>query len=373
MLADFRRTMSVQVGIGLSFVAIAATLLRPSAKGAGPFGWRLAPVSFLLSRRRLLPRPGCGVRPVLWKEMHVSRSRVLTRLFLTLVFLAILVPLGWTTWSLAAAAFRELRTAGYGSEKLMAERQEFNLFLRVTNVMIYMLSVIGLAVFSGTSITHEKEKVTWASLIGTPLEAWEILGQKAIGAFWRLRWPGFLYFFFLALGIAAGAIHPLGAILNLVQLTVFLAFAAGLGTYFSLRCKSSVRALGWVFVCLFWLNGGYLLSCMLLPRPQETVFFLITPALLTSSLATYSEVDWFLKNCGGAGPANDTAWLIVLNVVTYTVAAIVLWLSCGREFDKAAGRPSREGVAARTRDRRSRSAQGRIGAPLREEHLPVTE
>jgi ABC-type transport system involved in multi-copper enzyme maturation permease subunit len=373
LMADFLKTMLVQVGVGLSLVAITGALLRPMAKRAGPFGWRLAPVSFLLSRRRLLPRPACGIRPVLWKEMHVARSRVLTRLFLALVVLAILVPLGWATWDLAARAFRELWTAGYGSEKLMAERQELNLFLRVTNVMISMISVIGLAVSCSTSITHEKEKDSWTSLVGTPLDVWEIVGQKTIGAFWRLRWPGLLYVCLLALGIAAGAIHPLGAILNVVQLTAFLGFVAGLATYLSLQCRSSIRALGWTFFSLFLLNGGYLLGCVLVQNPHPVVVFLVTPLMLTISLATYSEVDWFLRNCGGPGTANDAAWLIVMNAITYGVAAIVLWLSCGREFDKAAGRPIRNGVAGRTRAPKSQGASRRVGKPLREELLPETD
>ncbi len=80
IVGDFLRTMLVQLGLGAVLVAVAALLLRPVASGAGPFGWRLAPVTFLLSRRRLLPRGACGERPVLWKEMHVARSRVLARL-----------------------------------------------------------------------------------------------------------------------------------------------------------------------------------------------------------------------------------------------------------------------------------------------------
>src|SRR5262249_40768009 len=78
IVADFAKTMVIQLGISALLVALAAMLLRPAAQGSGPFGWKLAPVAFLLSRRRLLPRPGCRMRPVLWKEMHVAKSRVLT-------------------------------------------------------------------------------------------------------------------------------------------------------------------------------------------------------------------------------------------------------------------------------------------------------
>jgi ABC-type transport system involved in multi-copper enzyme maturation permease subunit len=373
MVGDFFTTMLVQLGLAGVLVATSAALLRPVAKGTGPFGWRLAPVSFLLSRRRLLPRPICGIRPVLWKEMHVARGRVVTRLFVALVVLSILVPLGQTTWTVAAPAFRELMSAGYGAGGLMAERQNLNLFLRFSLVMIYTVSAIGLAVFCGTSMTHEKEKDTWTSLVATPLEAGEIVGQKMIGAVWRLRGPGLLYGLLLALGIAAGALHPMGVILNLVQMTVFFAFTAGMATYLSLYCTSSVRALGGAFVALFFLNGGYLLGCVALRDFHIEVAFLVTPALLAFSLATYSEVDWFLRNCARVRDANEVAWLILLNLIFYGVSAVVLWFSCVRKFDNAADRPCRNRAADRAEPRRPCSAPRRVGTPLKGEHFSEIE
>jgi len=341
IVGDFLKTMLVQLGLGAVLVAMAAALLRPAASGAGPFGWRLASVSFLLSRRRLLPRPGCGVRPVLWKEMHAARSRVLTRLFLTVAFLAGLLLLGWATWNAAVPAFQELGAAGYGSTNPMRMRNEFNGFLRSTLVIIYILLAIGLATFSATSITGEKEKHTWTSLIATPLSALEIVGQKMIGACWRLHWLGLIYLLLLALGVAAGAIHPLGGILGLVQITIFLGFVVGLGTYLSLRCKSSVYALGWTFFALFLINGGYLVGCCLLD-PIGLAFFPVTPLLHVLSLATYPEVDWFLKGGTGFGNRADAAWGIALNVLFYGVSSVVLCYSCVRDFEKAAGRPRRD-------------------------------
>ncbi len=342
IVGDFLRTMLVQLGLGAVLVAVAASLLRPVARGAGPFGWRLAPVSFLLSRRRLLPRPACGERPVLWKEMHVARSRVLARLFLTLVVLAVLVPLGWVTWNMAVPAFHEVGAAGYGSVNPTGAREEFNMFLRATLVSVYMLLAIGLAVFCATCITSEKEKATWTSLIATPLSALEIVGQKMIGACWRLLWLGLIYLVLLTVGVAAGAIHPLGGFLSVVQIVVFLGFVAGLGTWMSLRSKSSVHALGWTFFVLFVINGGYLLGCVLVPNTPELIFFLVTPLLHGLSLATYPEVNWFLKGGRGFGNPADDASLIMGNLLFYGVSMVVLCYKCVGAFEQAAGRPCRD-------------------------------
>jgi ABC-type transport system involved in multi-copper enzyme maturation permease subunit len=370
---DFMTTILLQIGLGMSFVAVTAALLRPVAKGAGVFGWRLAPVSFLLSRRRLLPRPRCGTRSVVWKEMHVARSRVVTRLFVALAAVALLVPLGSTTWQLAAPAFRELSTAGLSSGRLMGAREEFNLFLRVTLVMTYIVSAIGLAVFSGTSMTYEKEKETWISLIATPLSAEEIVAQKLIGAAWRLRWPALAYLVLLSLGIAATAIHPIAGALNLVQVVMFLGFAACLAAYFSLRFRSSVYALGWTYFFLFMLNGGYLLGCILVRNFHAAVAFLVTPVVVGSSLATYADLDWFLRDHSGSSDAAGIAWLIVLNSAFYGISTVVLWFFCVREFDRAAGRPCREGMSGRSRLSRPRSAYRPVGKLLKDEQLPEIE
>jgi ABC-type transport system involved in multi-copper enzyme maturation permease subunit len=337
---DFLKTILVQLSLGALFIITAAALLRPVARGSGLFGWRPAPVSFLWSRRRLLPRPGCGERPVLWKEMHFARSRVWTRLVLAFVLLGALIPLGWTTWAMALPAFQEVATAGYGLTTPIGMRGEFNELLRIVLGSIYIILAIGLAVFSATSVTSEMEKDTWTSLIASPLSAPEIVSQKLIGAGWRLSWLGFLYIVFMALGLAAGAIHPLGGILGLVQVTVFLGFVAGLGMYFSLVCESSVHALGWTFFLLILVNGGYLLGCFLLD-PNPIVFFLVTPWLNVMSLATYPEVDWLVRGGTDLVNASQVMWLIILNGIFYAVSAAVLCYSCVRALEKAAGRPRR--------------------------------
>src|SRR5262249_3228906 len=77
---DLILTMAVQGGLSLALVAGSAAILRPLVRGAGPFGWRVATWSFLLSRRRLLPRPPCGDKPMVWKECHDARTTILFRL-----------------------------------------------------------------------------------------------------------------------------------------------------------------------------------------------------------------------------------------------------------------------------------------------------
>src|SRR5439155_8882543 len=86
-------TIGVQVALGTALLLGSVAVLRPLMRRAGVFGWRMAPLSFLLSRRRLLPRPTCGESPMVWKECHVVRTTVLSRLAITVGVLTMAIPL----------------------------------------------------------------------------------------------------------------------------------------------------------------------------------------------------------------------------------------------------------------------------------------
>src|SRR5262249_51167505 len=152
-------------------------------------------------------------------------------------------PLGRLTWEYGAPAFAELHDQGYGLAGVSSARNELNEFLRVTLVCLHILMGLALAARSATLITIEKEKGTWASLLVTPMDGGEIVIGKLIGAFWGLRWLGLLYAGFLALGLAAGAIHPLAGVYSALLTATFLGCVAALGILFSLRWGSSLAAL----------------------------------------------------------------------------------------------------------------------------------
>ena len=104
------------------------------------------------------------------------------------------------------------------------------ILLRVVIVVLYIAMALVVAVRSALNFTSEIEKETWTSLIATPLDATEILSGKILGTFWGMRWLGLIYLAFVALGLAAGAVHPLAGVLVLLELSIFLPFVAALGT-----------------------------------------------------------------------------------------------------------------------------------------------
>ena len=107
----------------------------------------------------------------------------------------------------------------------------------------------------------EREKDAWTSLTVTPLEGQEILTGKMLGAFWRVRGMLAALLVVWLIGLICGAVHPLGFLLAIVATVDRPAFIAVLGTYVSLRSRSSARAIAATIAILVFLNGGYLFCC----------------------------------------------------------------------------------------------------------------
>jgi ABC-type transport system involved in multi-copper enzyme maturation permease subunit len=347
--------MATQVGIAALLIVVAAAMLRPLARRAGTSASRFNLFAFLLSRRSLLPRRACSDRPMLWKECHVARISVLTRLVIVLALLGVAILMGITTWRTSEAAFRELQEHGYGSLAFHPARDELNIFLRVIIVILYMAMALVAAARSALNFTCEIEKETWTSLIATPLDATEILSGKILGTFWAIRWLGLIYFAFVALGLAAGAVHPSAAVLALLELSVFLPFITVLGTSFSLSSKSSVFALGGTMLTLLVANGGYLMCCLVVTI-NPGIFFAVTPLIQGISLATYGEVE---RQFNG-GPGTGIGETIILSLLCYGTVAFCLLTFCMSRFDVVADRPRRDNPLRRKPSRRVNQKVGRV-------------
>jgi hypothetical protein len=343
----------VQVGLSLVLAVGSAALLRPLLRGAGSSRWPAALRSFLMSRRRLLPRPRCGEHPMLWKEGHSARTTVLFRLAAAVGIVGVAIPLGHLTWDYGALAFAEVRAEGYGMAGVATARNALNGFLRLTLVALHILMGLALAARSATSITTEKERGTWAGLLVTPMDGPEIVGGKLLGAVWGLRWLGLLFAAFLALGLAAGAIHPLGGIYSALLTAAVLGFVASVGITASLRSRSSVAAMAaTLLVLLAWNLLPACCGVLSLPAAPLTFVF-VPPLVLDLGLVTFDDLDRFMqgKRFLGIYPT-EIAVILLFSLVFHAVSALALIGSCLARFDLDAGRPIRDNP----RNRRGRRA-----------------
>jgi hypothetical protein len=334
--------VGLQLAAATGMASLAVWRLRPAqrrlgagepARARGPWRWRL------------WARPAVGDDPMLWKECHTSRTTGVAKLVAAAVVLLLLAGLAALTYNLAAPAFRELLASGYGPEGV--HRRTFNIYLRLVGTGLALVLTLGVARNAAVGITAEREEQTWASLLATTLESATILRAKMLGAAWGFR-GGFAVLVVLwALGVAAGAVHPLGPALVLVELAVFAWFSAALGTYLSLVARSSRRAqllaVGTWLLC----NGGYLLFLrpfLVIDRPLAAVG--VTPWIAAVSLLMNSEVSptreaiGLVRNGLYSSPA-ILALTCVLGTVGYAAAALALTRAALRRFDALADRPRR--------------------------------
>ena len=112
------------------------------------------------------------------------------------------------------------------------------------------------------SITAEKERDTWVSLVSTPVTPREIIWAKIAGSIYAARW------FALPIGVwwlLASIMAPAFVVITPVIAATFGCIAltiAALGVWFSSRASTSIRAMAGAVVVGLILAGGYLMCCI---------------------------------------------------------------------------------------------------------------
>ena len=193
----------------------------------------------------------------------------------------------------------------------------------------------------------ERERDTWLGLIATPLTGWEILRAKMLGPV--LSRPGgtLTLIALWAVGLMAGAVHPLGFLAAVTGLAAVAWFCSALGVSASLREGGRKRA-------------GHPLALAARRVAALGVILLvgaISGALAWSSLLSYEDV--FSVVHSGAFPQFGTT---ALQTVAGARTVVGVWLAgtialgagaysvtramC-RDFDVIVGRPTRPRADAR--------------------------
>ena len=341
----------LQVVYGAIVVGAASLLLRPAFRsqvgGSARLSWfkpRQRP------RWRLMARPPVGADPMGWKEAWFTRPDVFTKMIVlpmaaagTAVFL-----IGSGIDETFADAWRELRSSGYSMTWTRA-RSELNSHLRYMSiyyVAVWLLAVVGTA---ASTVGGERDGDTWTSLVASPLSGREILGGNRRGAIWGLRGFGVLLSLIWLVGLATGAVHPLGLLAAVAQVVAATWFAAALGVYCSLTARTTARGLGRAVLILGGINVvPYLIARVVNPWEPVATTGLCVPLMESSALLSYADVHWslgdegskFLRTTWPRGPW----WLILGGVagpLAYTLGAIgVVWAG-DRRFDRIVDRPRR--------------------------------
>src|SRR5262249_15127893 len=136
----------------------------------------------------------------------------------------------WQTGPMSFAEFME----GLG--------ESMNVWVRIAGTAVAFILLLAVAVRAATSITNERDRQTWESLLTSPLDSNSILFAKWLGSLltvrWGWLWLGLIWF----LGIITTGLHVLALPLVLGAWFVYAAFLAALGMWYSTTCRTSLQS-----------------------------------------------------------------------------------------------------------------------------------
>ncbi len=335
--------MGLQLVFGVVLAVYSVVRLRPIFKNDRSTR-KARGLSRLLPRRRLIPRMSCGDDAMFWKECLVSRGSTSTRIFSMLLFFLVAAYTGYLVFEYGSPALAELWNDGYTSDPTgWSARDQFNVMTRMMGTVVFCTMILGVASAASSSVTSEREGDTWISLTATPLDANEIVRGKMLGAFWATRWLSALWLLLVITGLLLGAIHPVGVVASLIVVGVDFWFACALGLYFSMKCKSSMKALLATISTLLFLNGLYLILTIPFEGDSAARFIGVMPFIQVMALFSWRNLaDW--GKSWNASYSNGYSHLDYLSaalcsVFLYSVAALCLSYILWMNFDDMIDRP----------------------------------
>jgi ABC-type transport system involved in multi-copper enzyme maturation permease subunit len=279
---------------------------------------------------------------MLWKELFAERPvftlGVIGLIAQWLLFLGVLVP----------ALFIFIKRLTSGSGGFVDELQIYVMLVGTTVACVGLLTV---AVRAASSVTAERERQTWDVLMSTPIEPWEVVRGKIAGSLSAMRGVVLLLVILWTLGVFGGAVWPFVVPVVAGELALFGGFAAVVGLLFSLKMRTSLRAMAATVGTTVFVGGAYLFCCLpvLWSGPGDSEFVLAgcVPFLLGAPIALNPNESppW------GNWEASITATFIV-GMGLYVMATFLLFAVARSNFDDLTGRICRYPLGLERHSRR---------------------
>jgi ABC-type transport system involved in multi-copper enzyme maturation permease subunit len=347
-------------------LAAASLWFALGAGGVAFAAWRLRPTTLwtanVARRRRFFGRgrvPALGDRPMFWKELHIEGMKTVNRFARVLAGIVVLLFLG-TTIVFSGIIIYGWIQPGADSLSAGARADLINVMSAATPMCWLLQWAMGLR--AAVTIASERERRTWDALLGSPLEAREIVAAKIYGSLYALRWLVLAVFLAWGLGFVCGALPPTEFAYLLASTLLVGVYMVVLGVYFSLYCSSVTRAMAFVI-------AGWIIASIVTTIAAGIVLFLI--GTLAWYMASLLALDWWSPLQSRAGVVNGFALVglayVVLRFMFYALMAGAIAFHCWRGFDAMAGRTFAPAIQPGRR-RRRRPVQKVI--PVAEPHAP---
>jgi ABC-type transport system involved in multi-copper enzyme maturation permease subunit len=299
-------------------------------------------------------RPAVSERPMLWKEIWlerlVRRRRLVGAALLVLFLLSFfpVVPIVVRYFDDRNAVWRAQSIWGVYWDPWDRLGESINVWLRIVGTMVAVLGHIGVGVRAATSIRGEHDRDTMTPLLTSPLTSEEILFAKWLGSVLSVRWLALWLAAIWCVGLGLNGLSPVAVPLLLSAYLVYAAAVASLGLWFSVVCRTTLRAilatvLTGLLLCVgHWLPWMCFIPCMSGPdQPFELLAQLQGAATPPAVMAGYFPWRPHDLTERVSDPMHHPVWLMFLGisgVACWGVFAWVLWLKTNERFKKVGGR-----------------------------------
>ncbi|HEV2949877.1 MAG TPA: hypothetical protein VGX70_21040 [Gemmataceae bacterium] len=205
-------------------------------------------------------RPPVTVHPILWKEMFVDalgRRRLWSKLSSGILLAGVFLPAVHLL-----CFFGRIRPLG-PNDQLIAL---LNYWVRGASALIGSAMLVGVAVRAAGCVSGERDRQTLDGLLATPMHSRTILWEKWLGCIFSQRRPWLALAMVWTLGYFTGALHPLAMPYFVVAWLAYAAFVAGLGMWFSVANRATLKSVFGTLCTLVLVSGVLLLAAFDIPE-----------------------------------------------------------------------------------------------------------
>ncbi len=245
--------------VTVALVGYSVARLRTIALSQGPGG--SAPKKARVSRRVAMTRPGIGNDPMFWKEVFVDggvrggcMGWAVSIIISALIFVIPIIIL-WNT------LIDPPNYVYYGNQSYTQRWDDFargmNLWCRIATGVLGFLTMLAAAVRGAGSVSGERDRDTWISLISTPLTAWEMLRGKWLGCVLGLRRAYGVLIVVWALSLLVGAVDPPMMLATVICTIVYISAFAWIGIYCSITARTTLIATVRALMISMFMAGGF--------------------------------------------------------------------------------------------------------------------
>jgi ABC-type transport system involved in multi-copper enzyme maturation permease subunit len=226
-------------------------------------------------------RPPVTRRAILWKEVFVDvkgRRRLFGWLASGVLFAVALLP----AVHLVHFFGRYWPQGAQDSLTIM-----LSYWVRGASAFLGTAMLLGVAVRAAGCVSGERDRQTLDGLLATPLDNRTILWEKWLGCIFSQRWSAAALLLIWIIGYVTGSLHPLGAVCFAIAWLGYAGFVAGLGLWFSVANRSTLRS---VF--------GTLCAMILMQLLLLLIAFDIPEMWLPGWLGNKWGLHWLLEQWG---------------------------------------------------------------------------